>query len=338
MATVNEKASRIAKSGKAAIEIWTSKPVILNQQSFVSNPNIPSWLTLSRLSAATRFDSTGALVDVAADTARFDYAYNGSSWIGQGLLLEKQSTNQTRYSASLDNFTTFNATRATADIFSNIQGYSVTSSTSSATSRVSLSGTVGAWQSVFALSGIVKKGTSNKAMIVGAQGAVTHYATADLNTKVISPNFSADVSAYVKGSAKDLSGDRFRIMAVFNAANEGQSTSTIVGFGSGSAVNGDTAIGYGLQIEQSEYPSSFIKTTASAATRSQDNLQLNTSNYTGSIKLTYKRQDTEILESSWIDLTSVTNPILTNSVAVGIWLQNIAVYNRILTAQEKASA
>lgn len=299
---------------------------------------MPSWLTLTRLSTATRFDNTGMLVDVAADTARFDYAYNGVSWANQGLLLEKQSTNQTRYSASLDNFTTFNATRATADIFSTVQGYSVTSSTSSATSRLSLSGTVSVWQSIFTLSGIVKKGTSNKAMIVGAQGAVTHYATADLNAKTISPNFAADIAAYVKGSVKDLTNDRFQISAVFNVSSEGQSTSLSMGVGSGSSVNGETAIGYGLQIEQSTYASSFIKTTTAAVTRAQDNLQLNVSNYTGSIKLTYKRQDNDATESVWIDLTNATNPVLTNSLSVGIWLQNIAVYNRTLTAQEKANA
>ncbi|MEQ1298851.1 hypothetical protein ABLT94_13325 [Acinetobacter soli] len=342
---IKGKHTRIAGGAKfwsgntAMVGGLISKPVIINQQNFVSSPSLPSWLTLSRLTAATYFsNSNPRIVDAAPDTPRFDYSFNGSTWINQGLLLEKQSTNWLSNSYNLSNFSTFNAVRGTSDSLSGIQGYTVTSNNSSQTSRLSQVTASTAWQPIITMSSIVKTGSSNAAMLVGSGGANYHYALVDLNAKTVTPRFTIDIPAFISGNVIDISNARFLISATFNISAEGQSTNIGGGIGSGSATNGLDVTAYTYQIEQATYPSSLIKTTTAAVTRAQDNLQLNVANYTGSIKLTYKRQDTGAIESVWIDLTNATNPILTNSVAVGIWLQNIAVYNRTLTAQEKANA
>ncbi|WP_151815018.1 phage head spike fiber domain-containing protein [Acinetobacter soli] len=297
-----------------------SKPVIINQQNFVSSPSMPSWLTLTRLSTATRFDNTGTLVDVAADTARFDYAYNGASWANQGLLLEKAATNLFAYSNNWPD------TSAISVVNMVVSGGYVLSTSATDTQRAYSSNSISVTASnpttttalVSKLNNLGTKINLNSADSSSDAGVVSiGFAP---NTSNIKQEYFSDnkVKASYTRSA-DYSGN---IYGVYKYAANRRS---------------DIRLEF-MQVEVGSYPTSFIKTSGTAVTRAQDNLQLNVSKYTGSIKLTYKRQDTGATESTWIDLANATNPILTNSVAVGIWLQNIAVYNRTLTAQEKANA
>ncbi|WP_151753035.1 phage head spike fiber domain-containing protein [Acinetobacter soli] len=318
--------------------VGQSKPRIINQQNFVSSPSMPSWLTLTRLSTATRFDNTGMLVDVAADTARFDYAYNGAGWANQGLLLEKQSTNLQRNStgdqlASWSVNSATNTTLATSGTsYAGVSGARVSgTSTGNTFSRAILPSKSVAVDDVLTCSFVCSLGNSGNIQCgFGAAGnegfryvsGVWSFGTQPATYTVLNTNGSLE---------GQIAKPKFTIRIL--QAHAGLPT-FVSPFNTG-ALYVDV---FWVQLEALTYASSFIKTTTAAVTRAQDNLQLNVTNYTGSIKLTYKRQDTGAIESAWIDLTNATNPILTNSLSVGIWLQNIAVYNRILTAQEKANA
>jgi hypothetical protein len=320
---IKGKHTRIAGGAKfwsgntAMVGGLISKPVIINQQNFVSSPSMPSWLTLTRLSTATRFDSTGTLVDVAADTARFDYAYNGAAWAVKGLLLEKAATNIIPFSETLD-------TRTPSVVTGGI--YSI--------SKTQINGF-----SVYDIS------------ILNVDSPSTGIRNADFSTGLNATIPSITFSCVGQALSLDKGSSWLKIRAVstvdsgkFSSTSkkltytEADNTSSLKYCAFNSRVGDLNIRVYGLQQEASVYSTSYIKTTTSAVTRAQDNLQLNASNYTGSVKLTYKRQDTDATESAWIDLANATNPILTNSLSVGIWLQNIAVYNRTLTAQEKANA
>ena len=325
MATVNEKAARIAKSGKASIEIWTSKPVIINQQNFVSSPSLPSWLTLTRLSSATYLNSSGNMVEVAADTARFDNAYNGTAWVNQGLLLEKAATNLVGNSDYAQNPVPW--------ILSSGAGFTTTRKTN---------GTL-LLESIDSTSRVVFQNPSSYRIL--NQSALTYTTSlyANSNESIIYNYFilntgggSGQIGSFnnTLSANKDKSALETRYNIVFTRSNALSNGDLLLGR---NASNVWMNVGY-PQVELGSYPTSWIRTSTAAVTRAQDNLQLNVTNYTGSIKLTYKRQDTGATESAWIDLTNATNPILTNSLSVGIWLQNIAVYNRTLTAQEKANA
>lgn len=337
MATVNEKAARIAKSGKASIEIWTSKPRIINQQNFVSSPSMPNWLTLSRLTAATRFDNTGTLVDVAADTARFDYAYNGTGWVNQGLLLEKQSTNLQRYSTG-DQYTNWNVNSASNTTlsaaptsFAGVSGARVSgTSTGTNFSRAILPAKSISVGDVLAISFRASLGTSGNIKcgfgVVGSEGY-------HLNNGSWTTGSSAN---YTISNALGVIEDGIaRVKYTLNVNTAHAGLPSFVGTNNSGAVYNDI---YWVQLETLPYASSFIKTTNAQVTRPQDNLQLNFSNYTGSVKFRYKRQDTDAVETSWVDFINSTLPMLTSNFNVGIWLQGIEVYNRILTAQEKANA
>ena len=56
-------------------------------------PTVGPTPSFTRASTATFFNSTGVLTSAAINAPRFDYVYNGTSWVSKGLLVEEQRTN-----------------------------------------------------------------------------------------------------------------------------------------------------------------------------------------------------------------------------------------------------
>lgn len=328
---IKGKHTRIAGGAKfwsgntAMVGGLISKPVIINQQNFVSSPSMPSWLTLTRLSSATYLNSSGNMVEVAADTARFDNAFNGTAWAAKGLLLEKAATNRLGNSDYAAGVTGWNSTDAQINYSVKSNGTLYVEGLRSGTDRPIFSN-----PSAYRILNIpLSTSATISVFLVGSRGINYNYAM-----RFTSGNTALGSFPNLISSDKNTDALKTRTSITFNLTEAVTNGDMLLGT---NVVNQWMNIGY-PQVELGSYPTSWIRTSTAAVTRAQDNLQLNISNYTGSIKLTYKRQDTDATESAWIDLTNATNPILTNSVAVGIWLQNISVYNRTLTAQEKANA
>lgn len=319
-----------------------SNPVIVKQHDFVASPVLPSFLTLSRLSAATYFNNQGVLSDAAADTARFDYGYDGTNWVNQGLLVEKQSTNYFYDSISPANRPVQNSNTSKTSIFNPLSGLNT---------GVRLGRTSGASFALIRTDRSPITTVSLSWTIYFNFGAHSLHARDD----TLKTNSDTNVGystlrtptyfSYAQGSGgfnikefkyQDLSNYKKSQVTIdnFKSVNGG---TQYVGCDQGTTISSNLIDIFAVQYEVSTYPTSIIVTAGAAVTRTPDNLQLNVTNYTGSIKLTYKRQDTEAVESTWLDLTNAINPIISNNLAVGIWLQNIAVYNRILTAQEKSN-
>lgn len=63
------------------------------QTDFTAISALPAGISLSRATGGTRFNSSGVLVTEVIDAPRFDYAWNGSAWVANGLLIEEQRTN-----------------------------------------------------------------------------------------------------------------------------------------------------------------------------------------------------------------------------------------------------
>lgn len=315
-----------------------SNPVIVKQHDFVASPVLPSFLTLSRLSAATYFNNQGVLSDAAADTARFDCAFNGTVWVNQGLLIEKQSTNYA-YNNSIDSAGGGARTQITAsqvDI----------SNTSNAIKATSV---IGQGDNFFAYGGTQNFSsvpTRTYSVYVKTQ-SITHYfylrriqPGSDSANRYSNLNNVLVEEIAIFQTTKKQCQNWIRLSYPFQINASGMyarlNVSSQDSYTASSTLQA-SVITCSAQLEIGDYPTSFIRTTTSAVTRSQDYLRYNANNYTGSIKLIYKRQDTEIIESTWLDLTNATNPIISSSLSVGAWLQNIKVYNRILTAQEKSN-
>ncbi len=63
-----------------------------------SSETLPSWLTVSRASAATFFDALGAVVSVPSNEARF--SHDPTTGVSQGLLIEDSATNLLSYATA----------------------------------------------------------------------------------------------------------------------------------------------------------------------------------------------------------------------------------------------
>jgi hypothetical protein len=71
----------------------------LNFASLLSlTPSVGPTPSFTRASTGTYFDASGVLTTAAINGPRFDYVYNGSSWVSKGLLIEEQRTNLVQYS------------------------------------------------------------------------------------------------------------------------------------------------------------------------------------------------------------------------------------------------
>ncbi|MFK8986702.1 phage head spike fiber domain-containing protein [Acinetobacter seifertii] len=265
------------------------------------------------MSTATRFDSAGTLVDSAIDSPRFDYGYDGTSWINQGLLVEKQSTNL------LANNTTYTVDALVPnpanDISNNHWFYSGTSSDDSgmrrlATPDASMSILNGNNRFIKFLAdtktntrtfSILAKPylTAGQAILYMSSGNASEIARSGYTLANTSTTYRLKVTGVGTTATTSALGTRYTLTHAVNL---------LAGF---------------AQLEDGGVATSTIKTSGSAVTRSQDNLQLNLSNYTGSIKLTYKRQDTEVIETKWIDLTNSSNPNLSDYLDVrGLVIRN----------------
>lgn len=66
---------------------------VLFTYDFIATPSLPATLSLSRATVGTYFDSSGVMSSAAINVARFQYIYNGTSFVKAGLLVEEQRTN-----------------------------------------------------------------------------------------------------------------------------------------------------------------------------------------------------------------------------------------------------
>ena len=71
---------------------------------------------------ATYFDSTGTAYGAAANTARTNYTYNGSSWVNSGTLIEPSATNAIRNNMMLGAVASTNITGQTISSITNASG------------------------------------------------------------------------------------------------------------------------------------------------------------------------------------------------------------------------
>ncbi len=70
----------------------SSSPVLFTYD-FIASPSLPATLSLSRATTGMYFNSSGVHSIAAINAARFENTYNGTSWVGAGLLVEEQRTN-----------------------------------------------------------------------------------------------------------------------------------------------------------------------------------------------------------------------------------------------------
>ena len=249
--------------------------------NFARSKTLDPRITFSRSSVGTHMDENGLIVSAATDEPRFDYKYESGVVKSLGLLVEEQRTNILEQSV----VTTSNWTGGTSNTtYSNLSlnalgifpGVEVTSTTGEAWHRRTtgynvpfVSGTE------YAITFYYREGTSGYARLQFRYNSQESY-----------------VQGPADGSAWSIAQNIGSITNVTTTLMDGQSTykttysftpnftgDADMGIGIGIASAGTTVIALGGQVEEGEFPTSYIPTSGSTKTRNPDNVTMTGTNF-----------------------------------------------------------
>lgn len=237
-------------------------------------------LLLTRASSATYTNAAGALATAANDTARFDY--DPVSHVARGELVESQRTNEVKYSEDLTNAAWSSTTSPSTTITGPSGGYTSISFTATSTDRrfpraQTLGFTIANGQ-IVTIRARFRPGPGCASIALGCAQSATRWSWAAYNivtgVSSVYAVSSAGTASFV--SVTQVSTGVWELVVQFTG---GASTATgiVASFGgNGSATdirtNSPVAscdIGF-VQLEQAPFVTSYIPTTASAATRAAD--------------------------------------------------------------------
>jgi hypothetical protein len=236
---------------------------------------------IGRSSSATYFDKDGILKTANVRQARHGYKYNGTKWIKTGFIREAQSTNVAHYSEDTDQWTMVRGTNSvdvttSPDGYSNADKYTEGTSTGEHAVIKYANVTPGIWTlSVFAKAA---GRTVFGIQMYRSGGEITGNPVAYFNLE--NGNINTQNGGVLSATSEYAGDDWWRISVTgevtANAtANCWMYTSNQTGdSGTYSAHTGDGSSGvyvWGVQLEQSVEPTSYIHTPTSAdVTRSAD--------------------------------------------------------------------
>ena len=249
--------------------------------NFARSKTLDPRITFSRSSVGTHMDENGLIVSAATDEPRFDYKYESGVVKSLGLLVEEQRTNILEQSV----VTTSNWTGGTSNTtYSNLSlnalgifpGVEVTSTTGEAWHRRTtgynvpfVSGTE------YAITFYYREGTSGYARLQFRYNSQESY-----------------VQGPADGSSWSIQQTIGSITNVTTTLMDGQSTykttysftpnftgDADMGIGIGIASAGTTVIALGGQVEEGEFPTSYIPTSGSTKTRNPDNVTMTGTNF-----------------------------------------------------------
>lgn len=343
--SINEKAVLIPKVGNPAIQLSSIIP-ILYRQDFTNNPVVNNWLKVLRLSSGSYFDQNLEVRVAANDIARFDYIRDIASNTNKcrGLLVEKQKTNFLPRQIAFENMSGSNCAMSVLStsigdlVWKRLTGKRVDNDIDRAMDNDK--GFISEIGSNLCVSALFRQGTTGRASL--------GFYLADANNNGIYPKIryffdesSADVST---GAGWEVATSFRRRKIVGNIWNcqvniDTTKRANIVQmrpFFGPYTKEVDTYVDIAVAQSEVGYASSFIWGSAySTVTRDSDKLRLNLDNYTGTVKITYERQDSNIIETKFIDLVNQTLPVLSNYLDIGVWIKDLTVYARLLTDTEK---
>lgn len=240
-----------------------------------SAASLPAGATLERASTGTRFNASGVMVTEAIDAARFDYIYDGALWSLGGLLVEPQRTNLLTSSAvataaaamSLSaNAVTDPAGGSTAD-----RGLETTANGAHSlnNSTVSMTGPARVCMTAY-IQPIGRSAFSLNTQLTGGTRTALYDYSGDAFSSVSSglTCFSELAATWRRIGCANDAGTGSRTLSMPILVNNPLGTLSFVG---------DVTKGYAYafaQAEVGEFPTSYIPTSGSSATRSADVLTL----------------------------------------------------------------
>ena len=268
------------------IETLVPSPILF--LSFYQTINLDSRLALTRITSATFFNSIGTLITVGTDTPRFDHdPLSGSNL---GLLIEGDSTNvclrseefQTTWvtdnlSVSINTIDSLDEVTAADSLLE-----TVTDSTHSINQNIILDSITNNFSfSVFVKSISRRYGYISMSTSVNGSQAVT--CDFDLTAKTTTVS-STGTASNLTSKITECRNGWFRISCTGKTSQSGSHSFTlgIKNDSNNNSYPGETSKGFyawGYQVEQGDSTSSYIKTTTTAETRSADNLEITSNNF-----------------------------------------------------------
>ena len=239
-------------------------------------------ITFSRASSATFLGSNGLLQTAANNIPRIEYDATGAV---KGLLIEEDRTNLIKYSNTAAQWAAYGTT-LTADSSTGPDGLtSMVEVAETATTAVHVFNTVATFAPAssqrYTLSAYVKKRGSTQYVQLLWNGTWNSlgYATFDLDAGTL-----AGTGSTLSTSITDVGGGVYRVSMTTTTANTNPAQAILAtpnaATGRASSFAGNTANGfyvYGIQVEAGAFPTSYIPTTGSPATRAADLAEIPTS-------------------------------------------------------------
>ena len=250
--------------------------------NFAGSKVLDPRITFSRSSVGTYMDDNGLVATASTDSPRFDHRYVNGEVESLGLLVEEQRTNILEQSVvTSSNWPGLTSNTTRSDLSLNalgiFPGVEVTSTTGQSWHRITtgfnvpfVSGTE------YAVTFYYKEGTSGSARLQFRYNSQESY-----------------VQGPADGSAWSIVQNIGSISNVTTTLMDGQSTyktsyiftpnftgNAAMGIGLGSSSAGTTIIALGGQVEAGEFPTSYIPTSGSTVTRTEDRAVIEGTNFT----------------------------------------------------------
>lgn len=269
-------AATYAGDGVSGLYMWGQQ---LEKGPLTSYLPAPATFT-SRASTGTYFDERGVLKTVGSNVARYGYQMVNGKWVSEGLIIEGASTNLLKYSEEF-NRTNWVPSNATVSVNSAVAPDGTTTadtlveSTAKAGHNIDqqYTGTLVAGKK-YCYSYFFKAAGRTRIRLrsyYGAGGAGGFHTDFNLTTKAVTYKSSPEVVAGVIDAGNGWL--RCWMTVVINLPAEGRLLTRATLLGPDTAYTGDGVSGvhmWGAQLELGTYPTSYIQTTASQATRAAD--------------------------------------------------------------------
>jgi len=251
--------------------------------NFARSKTLDPRITFSRTSTATRVNEQGLVEVVSADIPRFDHEYENGVIKSLGLLVEEQRSNLITYSADFNNWTKVRSYISGVNVISpdgTESANKIVEDNSLGTHYVRKLPTVSA-DAVCAISVYVKSAQRSQFAIhtYGSNGwndSLT--AIYDLPTGNITGTNAENCTINAVGNGWY----RATYIATKNSTSGTANVDFYTALNGNVSYQGDNSSGiylWGAQLEEGAFPTSYIPTTASTATREPDNVTMTGDNF-----------------------------------------------------------
>lgn len=261
-----------------------------NQTDWIfTSGSLDSRITFTRASSGTYFDSAGVMQTVTTDVPRFNYAYNGSSWVAKGLLIEPAATNLLLRSREFDHASWAKTdTTITADSINGVGGTATMDlcTEGSGGGALIVQNAVIAANSTNTFAIDLKRGNHDWVRLIFYETTTSSNNVSgyfNLATGAVGTVASGGTGSGATASIRNLGNGIYRCIltgAVNNSATAIQvRTHSTIADNNVTRVSGGTRYQDRAQLESGSVATSFIETTSATATRAADVASITGSNF-----------------------------------------------------------